>query len=128
MNYFEIELKNRDGETSTYRFRMTSAIALSVEKQTGQKMLDYMRDYSMTTVVNLIRNMLKWEKPNISEAEACEVYDMLVDNGYTLERVLTDVIYEGLSASGFLAHEDLVGMKKELNEKKENKSQVPLQK
>ena len=57
--------------------------------------------------------------------------DKLIDNGYTLEKILYDVIYEALVVSGFLTKEELMETKKsseQLLEKNKEKIQEVLQK
>lgn len=127
MNYFILEL---DGEE--IKLRLTSADSIEIEKKTGIKLLDFIQDYSITTVTTLLRYMRKSEVPNFSTDDACKLYDKLVDNGYTLEDIIFKVIYEVCVVSGFLKKKDLDEMVefKEQNQEtiRENKKQELLQK
>ncbi|MBE6156975.1 MAG: hypothetical protein E7161_04465 [Firmicutes bacterium] len=105
MNYHVIEL---DGEE--IKLRLRSADSVEIEKKTGVKLLDYIQDYSLTTVTTLLKYMRKSVVPNFSDKDAYELYDRLVDNGYTLEDIVFKVIYETAVVSGFLKKSDLEEM------------------
>lgn len=109
MRSYELEL---NGET--LNLRLASADCVEIEKKTGKRLLDLIQDYSITTIVMFLKYMLKANKPNISDKDAYSIYDQLIDNGYTLKTILTDVIYEGLVVSGFLSKEELDEMKAEV--------------
>ena len=114
MNYFILTLDGQD-----IKLRLTSADSMEIEKKTGIKLLDFIQDYSITTVTTLLRYMRKSEVPNFSEKDACALYDKLVDNGYTLEDIIFKVIYETAVVSGFLKKSDLEEM---LTFKEENQA------
>lgn len=127
MNYFILDLNGEE-----IKLRLTSADSMEIEKKTGIKLLDFIQDYSITTITTLLRYMRKSEVPNFSMDDACKLYDKLVDNGYTLEDIIFKVIYEACVASGFLKREDLDEMMefKEQSQEtiRENKKQELLQK
>ena len=50
---------------------------------------------------------------------AYSFYDDLVDNGYTIEKILMEIIYETLVVSGVISQEDLDNIKEERNKIKE---------
>ncbi len=106
MNYFILTLGEEE-----LKFRLTSADSVEIEKKTGVKLLDFIQDYSITTVTTLLKYMRKSDVPNFSDKDAYELYDKFVDNGYTLERIVIDVIYETAVVSGFLSKSDLEEMK-----------------
>lgn len=108
MKYFEFEL---NGET--IKLRLTSNDCVEIEKKTGQKLLDYMQDYSMQTVLTLLMYMRRSSVPNFSMKDAGDLYDKLIDNEEygSMEKVLYDVIFEGLVVSGFLKKEELEEIK-----------------
>lgn len=105
MNYFILELNGEE-----IKLRLTSADSIEIEKKTGVKLLDFIQDYSITTVTTLLRYMRKSEVPNFSITDACKLYDELVDAGYTLEDIIFKVIYEVCVVSGFLKKSDLTEM------------------
>lgn len=111
MKYFELEL---DGET--IKFRLKSSDCLVIEKKTGTKILDFIQDYSMTAIITMLTYLRRGEKENFSEKEATDLYDKLVDNGYTMERIVFDIIFEALVVSGFLDKSQLDEMKTTKNE------------
>lgn len=105
MNYFILELNGKE-----IKLRLTSADSIEIEKKAGVKLLDFIQDYSITTVTTLLRYMRKSEVPNFSTTDACKLYDELVDAGYTLEDIIFKVIYEVCVVSGFLKKSDLAEM------------------
>ena len=117
MKYYELELNGR-----TVKLRLTANDCMVIENKTGKKLLDYMQDYSMTTVVNLLMYLVRSSVPNFSIKDAGALYDELIDSpDYgSLESILFNVIYEGMVVSGFLKKEDLEMMKTA----KSQKSQV----
>lgn len=127
MKYYILTL---DGED--IKLRLASADSVEIEKKTGVKLLDFIQDYSITTVTTLLKYMRRSEVPNFSEKDAYTLYDKLVDNGYTLEDIVFKVIYETCVVSGFLKKSDLEDMMtfKEENQAtlKEKKKQEILQK
>lgn len=108
MKFFEFEL---NGET--IKLRLTSNDCVEIEKKTGQKLLDYMQDYSMQTVLTLLMYMRRSSVPNFSMKDAGDLYDKLIDSeDYgSMEKVLYDVVFEGLVVSGFLKKEELEEIK-----------------
>lgn len=108
MKYFEFEL-----EGETIKLRLTSNDCVEIEKKTGQKLLDYIQDYSMQTVLTLLMYMRRSSVPNFSMKDAGELYDKLVDSEEfgTMEEILYNVIFEGLVVSGFLKKEELEEIK-----------------
>ena len=126
MKFYELEL---NGEI--IKLRLSSADCLEIEKNYKCKMLDYIKDYSHTTILTLLRYLRKSDVTNFSINNACELMDTLIDNGYTLETILYDVIYEALVVSGFLKKEELEETKEKLAqllEKNKEKIQEVLQK
>lgn len=111
MNNYILELKDNEGNIEEVKLRLRSADCIEIENKTGKKMLDLIQDYSMKTIIMLLKYMRRSEMPQFSEKEACDLYDKLIDNGYNIETVLSGIVYEGLVASGFLTKEDLEKMK-----------------
>lgn len=102
MNYNEIILKDNSGEEVVLKFRMTSGSSIELEEKMKKPMMAYLQDESITMVVTMLRYMRMWEEKNIGMQKAQEIYDLLVDNGWTYKRILQDIIYETLVKSGFL--------------------------
>lgn len=109
MKYYEIDL---NGET--IKFRLTTADAVTLESKTNTKMMDLVMDYSHTTIATMIRYLRRSEAENFSDKDAYALIDKLIDNGYTIERIVYDIIFEALVVSGFLTKEQLEEVKKEL--------------
>ena len=119
MKYYEIEL---NGET--IKLRLTSSDSMTIEKKTGIKLLDFIQDYSITTVITLLMYMRRSSIPNFSEKDASKLYDDLVDAGYTLKDILYDVLYEALSVSGFLSQEELKEIKDQVKNNSKKQKQM----
>ena len=115
MKYYEFEL---NGET--IKLRLTSNDCMEIEKKTNKSLLDYIQDYSMVTIITLLMYMRRSSIPNFSMKDASELYDRLIDDeSYgTMEKVLYDVVFEGLVVSGFLKKEELEEMKESIQDKK----------
>jgi len=114
MKYYEIDL---NGET--IKFRLTTADAVTLESKTNTKMMDLVMDYSHTTIATMIRYLRRSEIDNFSDKDAYALIDKLIDNGYTIERIVYDIIFEALVVSGFLTKEQLEEVKKELKDSQE---------
>jgi cysteinyl-tRNA synthetase len=126
MKYFELEL---DGET--IELRMTTTNAKTLESKTGKSIFDLVQDMSVTNISKMLLYLLKGKKDNVCEKEADELVDKLVDNGYTYERIMMEVIFEALVVSGFLSKEQLEEaktLKEEVKEKNKKKVIEDLQK
>ncbi len=115
MKYFELEL-----EGQTIELRMTTANAKTLESKTGKSIFDLVQDMSVTNISKMLLYLLKGKKDNVCEKEADELVDKLVDNGYTYEKIMMEIIFEALVVSGFLSKEQLEEAKTLKEEVKEN--------
>lgn len=117
MKYNEIIIKNENGEEVVLKFRLTSGNAQELErKNNNMPIVEYLQNESITMVVTMIRYMLMWNEPNIGEKKAQEIYDMLIDNGWTYKSIIQDIVYETLVCSGFLEKTDWEEMKRQTEE------------
>ena len=126
MKYFELELENE-----TIELRMTTTNAKTLESKTGKSIFDLVSDMSVTNISKMLMYLLKGKKENVNEKEADELVDKLVDNGYTFEKIMMEVIFEALVVSGFLSKEQLEEaktMKEEAQENNKKKAMEELQK
>lgn len=103
MKYFEFELK--DGKL--YKLRLTAENACQLEEKTKTKLLDYISDYSVNTIINLLMYCMRAEDPTSNKTKASKLFDDLADNGYALEDMIDKIIYPTLVISGFLKHAKL---------------------
>lgn len=106
MKFYEIEL---NGET--IKFRLTSNDCMTIEKSSGKAFTEFMSTMDMTTVITLLRYMRRSSQNDFSMEDAGLLYDKLVDNGYTLETIVSDIIMETLVVSGFMKKADLEAIK-----------------
>ena len=115
MKFYELEL---DGEI--IELRMTTTNAKALENKTGRSIFDLVSDMSVTNISKMLMYLLKGKKDNVNEKEADELVDKLVDNGYTFEKIMMEIIFEALVVSGFLSKEQLEEAKTLKEEAKEN--------
>nr|DAF83009.1 MAG TPA: tail assembly chaperone protein [Bacteriophage sp.] len=106
MKFYEIEL---NGET--LKFRLTSNDCMVIEKKSGKSIMDYIQNLSVTTIISLLMYMRRSDVPNFSEKDAGMLYDQLIDNGWTIAKIVNDIILEALAVSGFMSKEDLTEIK-----------------
>ena len=124
MKFYEYEYETFDGESKTLKLRLVSADMKTIERKTGVKLLDYVSDYSITTISNLLMYMNRPAIQNFSEKDADKLYDELIDAGLTLEDIYQNIIMETLVVSGFMKREELDEMKKSNEENKEQKMEA----
>lgn len=102
MKFYEFEL---NGET--IKLRLTSNDVMTIEKKTGVSVIEYIQNFSMTTIIDMLMYMRRSSVPNFSQKDASELYDNLIDNGYTMTTIVTDLIMGGLVVSGFMSQEEM---------------------
>lgn len=103
MRYFTINLNGED-----VNLRLTSEDAIKIEKNYNVKLFDYIGDSSMTSIINLLRYMLQGGKgQTISQPEAHQFFDRLVDEGWKVEQIVMDIILPTAEVSGLLTQSDL---------------------
>lgn len=113
MKFYELEL---DGEI--IKLRLTTGDCKQIEKSTGMSILDYIQNISITTICDILMYMRRSDVPNFTPKQAESLLDKFIDNDYTLEDIMYNVIYEGLVVSGFLKKADLIEMKEKATEVK----------
>lgn len=102
MKFYELELNGR-----TIKFRLTSNDCMVIEKKYGKSILEFIQDMSITTIITLLKYMVRSDDKTFSEDGAGQLYDELIDAGYTLEDIINKIIMEGLVVSGFMKKESL---------------------
>lgn len=103
MRYFTINLNGED-----VNLRLTSEDAIKIEKNYNVKLFDYIGDSSMTSIINLLRYMLQGGKgQTISQPEAHQFFDRLVDEEWKVEQIVMDIILPTAEVSGLLTQSDL---------------------
>ena len=110
---------------------MTTTNAKALENKTGRSIFDLVSDMSVNNISKMLMYLMKGKKDNVNEKEADELVDKLVDNGYTYERIMMEIIFEALVVSGFLSKEQLEEaktMKEEVKEKNKEKILEDIQK
>lgn len=121
MRYYTINLNDEE-----VNLRLTSEDAVKIEKNYNVRLFDYISDSSMTSIINLLRYMLQGGKgKTISQPEAHEFFDRLVDNGWKVENIVMDIILPTAEVSGLLTQSDL-DLAKEMTEQNKAKGQATL--
>ena len=111
MKTHEIEL---NGEKIQFKYRSIDCINL--EKEVKMPLLQYVQGEDMTMCINLLLYAKKFENEKFSRNDACELYDKLIEAGWTFKQIIQDIIYETLVVSGFLTKEEWEEAKKETEE------------
>ena len=114
MRYFTFNFKDEE-----INMRLNSSDCEKIEKQYNCTLLDYVQQGSVTSLVTLLQHMRAGSGETFTRNMAYGFYDELVDNGYTIEKILMDIIYETLVVSGVISREDLDNIKNERNKIKE---------
>ena len=112
MNYYTFNYMNKNGEQKELRLRLTSGDAIELENTKKKGILEIVQEESMTSVISILRYLIKWENKQFSFQDAQKLYDELIDSGLSMKGVLLDVIYEALVVSGFLEKDRWEEMKK----------------
>lgn len=114
MNCHEIEIKGR-----TEKFKLTAEACIILESKVNKKLIDYIKEESVTMCVNLLQYMKRFENSNYSQIDATNLCDELINLGWTYPKIITDIIYETLVISGFLEKLEWEKMKKDAEVAKE---------
>ena len=102
MRYHTIELNG-----NTYDFRLTSQDAVKIEEQCKVKLLDYIQDYSVNAVVNLLHFMRRGADKSFTKNDAFNFFDELAENDWALEDIMRKIIFPTCQVSGLLTTSDL---------------------
>lgn len=108
MKYYTFNLNDKE-----INMRLNSSDCEKIEKQYSCTLLDYVQQGSVTSLVTLLQYMRNGAGEVFTRNMAYGFYDELVDNGYTIEKILMDIIYETLVVSGIISEEDLKNIKAE---------------
>ncbi len=111
MKNFVFNLKDEEGKEKEIAMRLVSSDCEKIEKTYNCTLLDYVQQGSVTSIVTLLQHMRAGAGETFTRNMAYSFYDELVDNGYTIEKILMDIIYETLVVSGVISKEDLEAIK-----------------
>ena len=121
MKHFTVNLNGED-----VNLRLTSEDAIKIEKNYNVKLFDYIGDSSMTSIINLLRYMLQGGKgQTVSQPEAHQFFDKLVDEGWKVEQIVMDIILPTAEVSGLLTQSDLQ-LAKDMTEQNKAQKQATL--
>lgn len=103
MKCFTFELNGRE-----ISLRLTSQDSIKIEDTYKVKLLDYIQDYSIKTIVNLLRYMRKGGgEQAFSQEDAQKFFDELVDNDWAIQTIVEKIIMPTCQVSGLLTQGDL---------------------
>lgn len=89
-----------------YNFRLTSADVSELEKKAGKNIQEYIMDISFDRCITLLRYLRKSSASTFSLTEAQTFVDELVDEGFSLETIYTEIIFPACVESGILTEAD----------------------
>ena len=87
--------------------RLISSDCEKIEKANNCTLLDFVQHCSVTSIVTLLQYMRAGVGETVTKNMAYDLYDELVDAGYTIATILDQIIYETLVISGVISQEDL---------------------
>ena len=107
MKNFVLTYKDGDGNDKTVELRLTSNDCEKIEKQQDCSIIDFLQKVSVTNIITMLLYMRKGTGTWYTREDIYTFYDELIDAGYTMMRILDEIIYETLVASGIISKEDL---------------------
>ena len=110
MKYFTFDLNGNE-----INMRLNSSSCEQIEKTHNCTLIDYVKKGSVTSIITLLQHMRAGADAKFTKNMAYGFYDELVDAGYTIERIIMEIIYETLVISGVISQEDLDKIKEERN-------------
>lgn len=108
MRYFTFNFNGND-----INMRLNSSSCEQIEKTYNCRLLDFVQQGSVTSLITLLQHMRIGAGENFTRNMANGFYDELVDNEYTIEKILMEIIYPTLVVSGVLSQEDFNSIKEE---------------
>lgn len=108
MKYFTFRLNDKE-----INLRLNSSSCEQIEKTYNCTLLDFVQQGSVTSIITLLQHMRTGAGENFTKNMAYSFYDELIDEGYTIEKILMEIIYETLVVSGVISKEDLDDIKSE---------------
>lgn len=112
-NHYEINLDDK-----TIGFRLTASACMEIETKENKSVIDFINTETVSMCVTMLQHMRSYEDKSFDKGKAKVLFDELIDNGWSIKRIITDIIYETLVVSGFLEKEELEEIKKTTAEMK----------
>lgn len=113
MKNYIFNYTNSNGEEKKIELRLTADDCEQIEKTYNCTLLDYVQQCSITSIITLLQRMKKGAGESYTRKMTQELYDELVDSGYTMATILDEIIYEALVISGVITKEDLDNIRAE---------------
>lgn len=114
--YFEKEIKG-----TNYQFRLKGTSIVDIEKKNNTSIQVYCGTPTYEHCATLICEMLKSSMQRFSFNEALNLIDDMIDDGYSLETIYTDVILPTCVISGVFTERDSNELLEAITNKTQNK-------
>lgn len=101
MRFFTKTINGKD-----YNFRVTSADISEIEKKANVGIQEFITNISFERAVTLLRYMRKSSEGQFSLTQAQNFMDELIDEGFSLETVYTEIIFPACVDSGIITESD----------------------
>lgn len=102
MKCFELNLNDK-----VVRLRLTSANICQIEKEKKKSIVEIMQDISQSNIIDMLMYMCRFDTKDFNTKQANELYDELIDEGYSMQDIVFDIIYETLVISGVMLKKEL---------------------
>ena len=113
MKNFIFNYKDNEGNEKNIELRLTANACEQIEKQYNCSLLDYVQQASVTSIITLLMNMRNGAGERFTREMTYNLYDELIDAGYTMLDILDKIIYETLVVSGIISQDDLNNIREE---------------
>lgn len=104
MTFHEITLNDKQ-----VRFRLDSRLSKNLEKHLGGKsLLTHIQGMmNVDTIITFLMYMRKSDDPAFNLERSYDLYDELIEAGYSMNKIFKEIIMECLIISGFITREEL---------------------
>lgn len=116
MKYFTKEINGKE-----YQFRLTNDNICSMEERCKKSIQEIITDVSFNNLTMIMRNMRKGDTSDFRNAG--EFIDYLVDEGYSLETIFTEIVYPACVESGIITKNDLNNVMEAITKQHEKKKE-----
>lgn len=106
-------------------FRLTGKADMELEEKVKMSVIDYIQNETATMCITLLQYMRMFENEKVTLEESQNLFDEFINAGWTIKRIIQDIIYETLVVSGFLEKkewEEIKNKTKQIQEKMLKKS------
>lgn len=103
MKCFTFELDGKE-----INMRLTSQDSIKIENASKVSLFEYIEKLNITSTINLLKFMRRGGgEKSFSDQDAYDFYDKLVDEDYTVEKIVKEIIMPTCQVSGLFTKDDL---------------------